>query len=694
MTPPIAERRPFAHVEHGTERPDPYHWLASEADPAVEAHLRAENAWADHVLAPLRGLIAELAEDLGRTHHLRDGAPVITPTGTWRRSVEGNAGLPVYRRTGPGQPEVEVDLGELAGDYLQVVDVIPSPDGRRLLFVLDLRGDERRTVRIRDLERAVWLGDALHDVSNAAWTDDEHVAWVWRDTSHRPRRVHLHTLGDGGDGAADPVLFDEPNIERWVHCHRSKCGQWLIVGTADRDGWAWYRAPTAEPGALEAFLPYQAGRREAIEALGDVTWVLVQEAAGAAEAGRTWLARMPTAGTREAQEVVYVPPEGCLLEELEAFDTHVALFVRERGRRRLALLCAADGSVRDVPLPEEVACLWFAPEREFHAAVAPNQHPAAGVLQITLTSLVRPLTTFRITLASGACEAVHEVPTPGHRPEAWVSAATTCQAPDGTAIPVSLVHRRDVVPTADTPLLVFGYGAYGDKLDPVFMMVPRPFVDRGGVFAIAHVRGGGFLGPRWYEQGRQAHKTNSFDDFVAVVRGLHARGLSNPDRTAIRGSSGGGLLVGAAINRAPGLCRCVIATVPFVDVLSSMMDPSLPRTTFEYQEWGDVREPGVYAAVAGWDPYENIEPRPYPDVFATAGRHDAAVLYWGIAKWVARLRHTATSGTFLLRTEMAGGHGGSSSREHALRASAERLAWMLDRLGMLGPARAGRADQA
>jgi oligopeptidase B len=682
LTPPTAPRRPHVLSIHGDERVDDWYWMRDRDDPAVIAHLEAENAYAEAVLAPgakLRdGIFTEIR---GRIQETDASAPM--PDGPWAyytRTVEGEQYAIHCRRRRDGGPEqMLLDENELAAghDYFSLGGFEISPDHRLLAYSTDETGGERYTLRFRDLEQCEDLPDVVDDVTyGLAWSDDVRtIFYVRPDEAVRPHEVWRHHLGT--PTSDDVRVFREDDERFFLGVGRTRSGRYVLIDAESKlTSETWFipsDAPEQPPTVIagrEHEHEYSVEHHEHPD-LGD-RFLIVTNSDGARNF-RVVAAPVADPGRDNWTELV-AHDDAVRIDSVDAFRDHLAISERANGLDRVRVLQFATGTWRTLPASDPVYSMWVGANLEFDARA----------LRYGYTSLVAPVTDLDYDPVSGEATVVKVQPVLGdYDASAYTSARLWATAADGTLIPISVVHRRDVALDGRAPALLAGYGAYEHSSDPVFRTARLSLLDRGFVFAIAHVRGGGELGREWYEQGRLEHKENTFTDFVACAEALVEHGYTAPARIVARGGSAGGLLMGAVANLRPDLFAAIVAEVPFVDVVTTMLDPELPLTVTEWEEWGDPREAADYARMKAYSPYDNVTAQPYPAMFVTTGLNDPRVQYWEPAKWVAKLRSLTTSqNPIVLRTELEAGHGGPSGRYDAWRDEATVLAFVCMSVGI------------
>ncbi|MFC0081473.1 S9 family peptidase [Aciditerrimonas ferrireducens] len=697
--PPRAPSRSQPTTVHGQVRLDPWAWLADLEDPAVLAHLRAEQAHTEQATAPLAPLAAQLFEEI-RARVAETDRSVPVAWGPWwyyRRTLTGleyalhcraPRGPKDFDPPDPGNAplpgeQVVLDENRLADGaaYLDVADVVPSPDHRRLAYTVDLRGAERYVLHVRLADQLDAPCERIAEVAaGVVFLDDRHLLYTRADHANRPWQVLRHRLGDPPE--ADEVLLREPDERFHLGLSRTKDGRYVLVESHAKVTSEIWVVPTDDPGARPAVL---LPRREGVSYVAEHHrgWFLLLTDDQAPEFR---VCGLPAQATGELpprwRELVPHRPD-VHLEALEVVADHLVLAERAGASPRLSVLPLPEdlGSAdlplpegRTVPAPPDPAACWL----------GPNPDPANPTLRYEHTSLLVPRTTLDLDLRSGRSQVRKQQDVlGGYDPDRYDAARLWARAPDGERIPVSVVRRADVPLDGRAPCLLIGYGAYGHSLDPVFSSARLSLLDRGVTVALAHVRGGGELGRRWWEGARLTAKPTSFTDLLAVADRLVDAGWADPERIVLRGASAGGLLVGATLNLAPERFAGVVAEVPFVDCLTTMLDPTLPLTVTERDEWGNpLADPEVYRVMASYAPYDNVRPVPYPPVLATGSLEDSRVGCHEPAKWVQRLRAAHPANQVLLRVDLGAGHAGPSGRYAAWREEAFVLAVVLAFLGL------------
>ena len=703
-TPPVAEPRRVTRTHHGRSRVDDYDWLRAKDDPAVTAYLTAENDHTQAATAHLAGLRQSIFEEIKRRTLETDLSVPTRNRGYWYygRSFEGReygatCRVPVADESDwtpprpaedcaadqpalPGE-EVLLDLDQLAEghEFFSLGGSSVSTDSRLLAYSTDTTGDERYTVRVKDLATGELLDDVITGVlGGTTWSpDNDAFYYATVDETWRPDKIWRHRLGT--PQSADELVHHETDGRFWVGIGRTRSDRFLQVVSGSKTTTEVRLLDTADPDrGLWVFAPRREGLEYGVEhaVLGgeDVLLVLHNHAGPDFE-----LAVAPVAPTEAEQWRPLVPHDPAVrLEDVDAFASHLVVHQRSEGLTQLRLLTLGEQGVEDdflVEFDEEVYTVGSSGNPDFHAPV----------VRLGYTSMSVPASLYDYDVKARELTLLRRTPVlGGYDPADYEEHRLWATADDGERVPISLVCRRGARDGGPVPLLLYGYGSYEASMDPYFSIARLSLLDRGAAFAIAHVRGGGEMGRRWYDDGKLLRKENTFTDFVACARHLVEAGWTTPDRMVAEGASAGGLLVGAVANLAPELFAGIVAGVPFVDNLTSMLDSSLPLTVTEYDEWGNPEaDPATYDYIAGYAPYDNVAAIDYPPILAETSFNDTRVLYVEPAKWIARLRATAVGRReFLLRTEMSAGHGGVSGRYKSWHDRAFTLAWILDRMGL------------
>lgn len=702
---PIAETVPSERVHHGDRFVDEYEWLRNKDDPEVIAYLEAENAYTEARTAHLAPLREKIFDEIkSRTQETDLSVPTrLGDHWYYSRSYEGkqygvhcrcpidtaaagiDAWTPPQLEAGteiPGE-EVLLDSNELAAghDFFALGAFSISHDGNLLAFSVDTAGDERYTLRFKDLRTGELLGDEIpRTAPGATWSlDGSHVFYQTVDESWRPDTVWRHRLGAGEE---DVRVFHEPDERYWVSVGATRSEKYLMIWVGSKittEGWV---LESDDPtGEFRVLLPRREGveysAEHAVVAGEDRFLILHNDVVDGVKAENFVLAEAPADDPSRLRTLIG-HRDDVRLEDIDAFAGQLVLGYRREALPRVAVWPLGPdgyGELRELEFDLELysAGLGSCPEWE------------QPTLRIGLTSFITPTQVFDYVVETGALLLRKEQPVlGGYDADDYVQHRDWAVAEDGTRIPISLVARRetDAAP-GPKPLLLYGYGSYEASIDPGFSVSRLSLLDRGMVFAIAHVRGGGEMGRLWYENGKTLTKKNTFTDFISCAKHLVDSGITATDRMVADGGSAGGLLVGAVTNMAPELFAGVLANVPFVDPLTSILDPSLPLTVIEWDEWGNpLADKEVYDYMKSYSPYENVTAQDYPAILAITSINDTRVLYVEPAKWVAKLRATKTGDSpVLLKTEMSAGHGGVSGRYEKWREVAFEYAWVLDTVG-------------
>jgi oligopeptidase B len=553
--------------------------------------------------------------------------------------------------------------------------VAVSPDGRILAYSVDRTGREVYALRFRDLGTGEDLPDTIPEIApGVTWaSDSQTLFWSAMDASLRPWRIHRHQLGVDGD----PVVFQEDDERFRLYTWRSRSGRFVFLQCSNAVSTELHLVDADRPTArFRRVYGRQKGLKASVDHQGDRLLLVTNDSDDESgehdeRAVNYKLVEAPLDATSKRQWREIVPHAlDTQLVSVDAFEHHWVLTERHQGQLRLRVHDVRTSDERVLELPEPVH------------VVRPAGNPRYRTTRIhaSYTSMTTPRTTFLFDLDTGARTLLKETPVPGYDRTKYRTTRLEATAADGTAVPISVVHRHDVPLHGNQPTVLYGYGSYGMTVEPEFVHTRVSLLDRGVVYAIAHIRGGGFLGRPWYKSGKLGHKRNTFDDFVACARHLQEVGVTSPDKLAIMGGSAGGMLVGAAINLAPELFHCALAAVPFVDVVTTMLDESLPLTAGEWDEWGDPREPEAFSTMLSYSPYDNVRSGvTLPNLLVISGLNDPRVQFWEPTKWVAKLR-AETETDVILKTHMGAGHAGRSGRYGYLEDKAFEFAWVLGQL--------------
>jgi oligopeptidase B len=683
-SPPLAERRPTLSVHHGVELADEYAWLRAAnwqevmrdpgaLEPAIRAYLEAENAYTQTALDDTKQLQAELfAEMKGRIKEDDSSVPSADGPFAYFTSYATGGQYPRVNRCphAGGASELLLDGNQEAQGkaYWQLGAASHSPDHRLLAYAVDDKGSELFTIRIRDLATGLDLPDVIADTRGSlVWArDSQTLFYVRLDDHHRPLFVYRHRVGTPAD--EDVLVYEEKDSGFYVGVDQTQSGRFVVVYAHDHQTSEVYlidaERPEAPPRVVAA---RELGHEYSVDHHGDRLFILTNSSG--AEDFR--ICETPVADmARSSWRELLAHRPGRLILDIVAFAGHLVRLEREDGLPRIVVRQLSDGSEHAIAFDEEAYSLGMSAGYEFDTAT----------LRFTYSSLTTPAQVFDYDMEgrTRVLRKMQEVPS-GHDAADYVTRRVLAPAPDGQTVPVSLLHRKSTPRDGSAPLLLYGYGAYGIAIPAAFTTSWLSLVDRGFVVAIAHVRGGKDKGYRWYTEGKRAKKVNTFTDFIAAGEYLVEQGYTRRGRIVASGGSAGGMLMGAVANMAPDLFLGIIADVPFVDVLNTMLDASLPLTPPEWPEWGNPLESKEeFATIRSYSPYDNVAVKPYPHIFAYGGLTDPRVTYWEPAKWIARLRDRNTSDSLiLLKTNMEAGHGGASGRFEQLKEVALDFAFAL-----------------
>ena len=679
-TPPAASRRPQRLETHGDVRVDEWYWLRDRDDPEVMRYLEAENAYMEEQTGHLATLRETLFQEFKARIQETDESPPVFWGGHWysTRTVEGLEYEIHVRRTGSleAAETVLLDENELAAgkEFFELRAFEPSPDHTLLAYGVNYDGSDDCDILFRDLERKRDTDDVVSGThGDIEWANDNQtVFYVTVDPALRPHQVWRRKLGQPADSAV--LIYEEPDERFRVHLSKSRSQRFIFMSNDSSTSDETWVLPADEPDGT--FMLIEARQPDVLYSVNhhEDRFLITTNADGAVNF-KLCEAPIDAPGRENWREVIAHRDDTRILGVSPFKDF---LVVSERGGAVMKLrLMQPDGALSDIEQPEEVST----------AHVDDNPEYVTKTLRYGYTSMVTPHSIYDLDVETGSRTLVKRQPVHGgfdsanYRTErGWATSA------DGTEVPISIVYRHDKVTTRDgsRPCVVYGYGSYEISVDPTFSPFVISLLDRGVVYAIAHPRGGGEMGRYWYEAGKFLQKRNTFIDFIAAGDHMVKAGWTSPERMVAMGGSAGGLLMGAVVNMRPDLFAAgVLALVPFVDVVTTMLDETIPLTVPEFEEWGNPKDPEYYAYMKSYSPYDNVEAKDYPPLLVTTGINDTRVAYWEPAKWVAKLRVTKTDANpLLLKTELGAGHHGPSGRYGEWRERALWYAWLLDRLGI------------
>jgi oligopeptidase B len=676
LTPPVAAVRPHPFTEFGATRVDQYYWLKDRNNPEVIKYLEDENAYTQAVMAHTQALQERLYEELkGRVLQTDQSVPFREGSYYYYTRVIEGRNYPIYaRKRGSlaAPEEIMLDVNALAqGRSTFIVRGWEVSANEELLaYAVDTTGGRVGTIRIKNLKTGTLLPDVITNAMGGfAWAQDNRTLFYVKPdpVSVRPSQVFRHRLGT--DGATDQKIYEDTDETYYTSVFKTKSSRFIMIQSWQTLATEYRFVPADRPDQpFQVLIPRQRGHEYFANHFGDFFYVLTNDNAQNFRLMRTPVRRP---GRDNWQEVIAHRPD-VLLEDFEFFKDYLVLTERKDGLVQLRVR-PWDGSAEHYLEFQDPAYLAY---------VSTNREFDTPLLRIGYTSLTTPTSIYDYDMRSRRRTLLkRDQILAGFDPANYVSERFYTTARDGARVPVSIVYRKGAARPG--PLLLTGYGSYGSSFDPTFSADRLSLLDRGFAFAIAHIRGGSELGRAWYEHGRQLEKTNTFNDFIDVADDLIRRGYTTPDRLFARGASAGGLLMGAVVNARPELWRGVIAAVPYVDVVTTMSDSTIPLTTGEYDEWGNPHDSTFYRYMLSYSPYDNVERKAYPNLLITAGLYDTQVLYVEPAKWTARLRALKTdTNRLILRTNMEAGHSGASGRYKRWRDVAFEYAFLLDLAGL------------
>jgi len=677
--PPVARQIPKVDTLHGEVRVDDYFWLREKTNPEVTAYLEAENAYTTQKMKHTEALQDKLYQEmLGRIKETDLSVPVFD-TGWWYYSrTEQGKNYPIFcRKRGSlsAPEEVYLDQNALAEGKkfhaLGGVDV--SPDGETLLYLEDLTAFREYTLYVKDLKTGKIVDQIPNVWNGTAWANDNKTFfYMTADSAKRGNTVWRHVIGTPRE--QDAKVFQEDNVLNNVGVQRSRSGKYVFITADGFTSSEWRIIPTASPTSEPRVV---AARRPNVEYSVDHAdgffLILTNDSAT-----NFRIVKAPEDNPGPANWVDWLPHrDSVFVEGVDAFKNFVVVSERSGGLRRLRVADLKSNKTHYVTFPEKAYGVYPGGNPEFNTQT----------YRFSYSSLVTPNSVYDYDLATRKRELKkrQEIPS-GYDANSYEVQRFMAPARDGVSVPVSVLLRKGTQLDGSHPLLLYAYGSYGFTLEPTFNSNVLSMVDRGFIYAIAHIRGGQEMGRRWYDDGKMLNKKNTFNDFIDVAEELIRRKYTTSERLVANGGSAGGLLMGAVANMRPDLFRAIVADVPFVDVINTMSDASLPLTAQEWEQWGNPAVPEQYAYMRSYSPYDNVAAKDYPWMLVTTSLNDSQVMYWEPAKWVARLRSLKTDQNPLyLKTNMAGGHGGSSGRYERLHEAAFRYAFMLDAVGSAGP---------
>lgn len=679
--PPVAEQRPHSYQRHGYSVNDPYHWLKDQGYPVVDDedvldYLKAENQWFEQNMAGQKALTKSLFAEM-KARIKEDESSVPQKDGDWiywAKFEEGMQYKQHYRKSvSGGADQLILDENALAKDkdYFRLGAMSVSPNGKLMAFSVDDTGGERFEARVKNLETGKMLADVIPGtLSSLVWSaDSKNLLYGLANDNWRTDNARMHAIGS--DPNDDIELYKENQDGFTVGIGLTHSEKFIVIATGDNETSEVRLVPTDNPTAEQLLIsPRKKGREYSVEEHDDKLYILTND--------DHVNFRLATASLDEPGNwtTLIAGSDAFYLTDMTAFKDFYVTEGRENGLDQVEIRSYTD--------PAKVERIAF-PEASYNAGLEDNPEYDVGKLRLGYESMVTPDTVYDYTLADKKLETlkVQEIPS-GYDASQYTTERLTIKARDGAMVPVSLVYKNGTKLDGSAPLHLYSYGAYGYAVPPSFSTTRLSLVDRGFVYAIAHIRGGDDLGRNWYLQGKLMQRTNTFNDFVDVAKGLADKGYTAKGRITASGGSAGGELMGAIVNSDPDLWGTIVAHVPFVDVLNTMQDESLPLTPGEWPEWGNpITDKTAFEYIRSYSPYDQVSAQDYPPMLITGGLNDPRVTYWEPAKWAAKLRATKTDeNILLLKTNMGAGHGGKSGRWNALEETAEEFAFILWQMGV------------
>ena len=675
---PIAAKHPQELVTHGDKRIDNYYWLRQQDNSEVIDYLKAENSYTEEQMQHTQKLQTALYDEiLSRIQETDLSVPYrIKDYYYYSRTEEGQA-YPIFCRkyqSLDAAEEILLDENELAKDedFFSLGVASIAPNQQILAYSTDTTGAEQYTLFFLDLKtRSLYSETIANTYYSFAWgNDDRTVFYTKVDSANRPYQLWRHTLGNNPDD--DVLVHQEDNEAYYLSVGKTRSRDYILMDLSSKiTSEVHYLDANNPTGEFQLFQPRQTGIEYSIEHHSNRFYIVTNE-----EAMNFKLMSTPVDRTDKSNWQTIIPHrEDVMLEGIDAFADYLILYEQKGGLPTARIQTLATGEITQLSFPEPTYSFYGGNNPEFDTTK----------FRFGYSSLTTPSSVFDYDLTTGERELKKETEVlGGYDRSLYKSERLTAIAPDGTEVPISLVYKQGIERDGSNALWLTGYGSYGYSYPINFSSIRLSLLDRGMIYAIAHIRGGEEMGRKWYEEGKFLHKKNTFTDFIACAEHLIAEKWTSSDRLVISGGSAGGLLMGAVVNERPDLFKVVVADVPFVDVLTTILDTSLPLTVLEWEEWGNPNDPQYYEYIKSYSPYDNVSAKEYPTMLITAGLNDSRVKYWEPAKWTAKLRELKTDDNLLLlKTNMSAGHGGASGRYEYLKEIAFEYAFVLDRLNLV-----------
>ncbi len=677
IAPPVAQKIPKVDTLQGEIRTDNYFWLRDRDNPEVVKYLEAENKYAEEVMKPTEELQVKLYNELlSRIKETDLTVPEkIDDYHYYTRTEEGKQYQIYCRKKGNlnASEEILLDLNELAvgHPYLALGVFKVSPNHQLLAYSLDTNGSEAYNLYFKDLESGKLFKDEIPNTYySVEWANDNQTLfYTVLDEAKRPYQLYRHKLGT--DSKDDLLIYHEKDQAYELYLSKTKSKKYLLMNLeSETTTEVWYSDADNPEEGFKIFQPRQHEVEYRLDHHFDKFYILTNEGAKNFK-----LMEAPVNNPSRMNWKEILPHRDSVkIDDIEVFKNHLVVYERERGLKKIRITNLTSNQAHYVPFLEPVYTFWPARNPDFNT----------NLLRFNYTSLVVPKSVFDYNMDTQIRELKKQDEIlGGYDPSLYQSERVFAKTVDGTLVPISLIYKKGMNKNGKNPLLLYGYGAYGISSEPYFSSNRLSLLDRGFIYAIAHIRGGGEMGRYWYDQGKLLNKKNTFTDFISCAEHLIAEKYTSENKLVIQGVSAGGLLIGSVNNMRPDLFKAVIANVPFVDLINTMMDPSIPLTVIEYEEWGNPNNPQYYDYMRSYSPYDNVKPKNYPNLLVTAGLNDPRVAYWEPAKFTAKLRALKTDkNLLLLKTNMGAGHGGASGRYDELKDVAFEYAFIFKVLGI------------
>ncbi len=674
--PPIANIVTVIDTINGHERIDNYFWLRNRGDSSVISYLKAENEYTEAMMASTKKLQTKLYDEMvARIKETDLSVPVKDGDYYYYSRTEESKQYNIYcRKQGSLEAEEEVilDLNQLAEgkDYMALSVYEVSPNHQMLAYSLDTAGNENYTLYFKNLTNGEILAESIPNTGNAAWsTDNKTVFYSFEDETHRPFKLYRHTIFTSPK--KDDLIYHEKDKAFFLWVNLTKSEKYILMHLGSQVTTEVHYLNAGKPkDELRILQPRQQDMEYDVAHHGDWFYINTND-----NAKNFKLVKTPTnkPGKDNWREVI-APSDTITITGIDVFKDYMIVFERVNGLKQIMIRDLNSNKDHYVEFPEPVYTIYGGSNPDF----------GSNILRFSYMSLITPRSVYDYNMQTEERELKKQTEVlGGYDPEQYQSERVFATADDGTKIPISLVYKKGLKKNSKNPLYLYGYGAYGMSMDPYFSSRRLSLLDRGFIYAIAHIRGGSEMGRQWYEDGKYLNKKNTFTDFIACGDYLVAENYTDHDKMTISGASAGGLLIGAVVNIRPDLAKVAIADVPFVDVMNTMLDETIPLTVVEYEEWGNPNLPEYYDYMNSYSPYDNVEIKEYPNMLITAGLNDPRVQYWEPAKWTAKLRASKTDNNLLLlKTNMGAGHGGASGRYDYLKEIALEYAFILKCLDM------------